>query len=485
MDATTLLTFLNAARDARVAAETTLQTARDERDAAVTTEVHAAALADIDPTDATAHEVFLLAQQRLAAAEQAVGTAEDEAADATEALQQAEDAWAAAQHAAQPASMDQNQQLIALLVHNQQQLQQVLIEQRNERVVFQQALAGAPTPVRASARHDSIITTVYDINNPGTFGTMSARDIKPNTALDLVRGTVQYTALDWLRTMEQACKFYRVDYPAAFASRHLIKEASTIFNAAFMDRDVYTITWGEFREWLLKSPLHDRLADQRLLDDWAKLQQGNLSIKEFAEKTTRMYGMKNNHPALSTYPEFYFVDVFKRAVNPEIKSLLRITDPSTTLASITAEALNIGVPLEASGFLRQASTFPNFPPPFRGGGGLRGGGDFPGRGRGSRFQGGGRGQLNGPAGQLNGLAGQFNGTPTPPRVGGGCDGARQPRQGTVPDSPREPAQRPRKQCRAPPDHQREVTRHLGARQPQHASACGSAQRTGRVHVLRA
>ena len=305
-------------------------------------------------------------------------------------------------------------QIVTLLMQNQRQLAELLIEQRNERVVFQQMLAGAPTPVRSSARHDSTITTAYDIHKPGIIGTMSARDIKPNSALDLVKGI---SALDWLMAIEQACKFYRVDYPAAFASSHLVKEANTIFNAAFMDRDVYTITWVEFREWLLNSSLHDRLADQKLLDNVAGLQQGNLSVKDYTDKCLKFYGKRNTHPILATYPEIYWVETVKRGFHYEIKSRLSIVDSSTTLASITAQALNIGVPLEEAGVLRLASTTPNFQLPFRdvfrAAGGLRG------RVRGTGLQGGGRGQpngLNGPAGQLNGMAGQ-NSTPTPSRVG--------------------------------------------------------------------
>ena len=53
---------------------------------------------------------------------------------------------------------------------------------------------------------------------------------------------------------------------------------------------------------------------------------------------------------------------------------LHIIDPSTTLASITAEASKIGVPLEQYGVLRPASIIPNFQPSFRGG--FRGGGGF-------------------------------------------------------------------------------------------------------------
>ena len=260
-------------------------------------------------------------------------------------------------------------QLIALLVQgqqqlaqNQQQLQEVLVAQQNEHVVLQHALAGAPTPIRASTRHDSI---AYDINNPGTFGTMSARDVKPNSALDFAKGTPQFSALDWLKAIEKACGYFRVDHPAAFASHHLIKEAGTIFDAAFTDVDAYSISWKEFREWLLNSPLHDRLADKRLLDDWASLQQSNEPTTEFVEKSLKLYGRKNNHPTLSKYPESFFVDAFTRGLHHEIQSRLHITDPSTTLASVTAEALKIGVPLEEAGVLRLASVF-HFQPSFRG-----------------------------------------------------------------------------------------------------------------------
>jgi len=186
MDTTTPPTSLIDARDALVATETTLQTARDERAAAVTAGVNAA-VADIDTTNAAAKAGFLLTRQRRDAAGQALGTDQDEAIDATEGLQQEEDAWAAAQHAAQPANTNpangtDQSQVIALLVQGQQQLQELLTAQRDELVVFQQALAGTPTSVRpggaASARHDSIATTSYAINN---LGTVSAREIKPNS----------------------------------------------------------------------------------------------------------------------------------------------------------------------------------------------------------------------------------------------------------------------------------------------------------------
>ncbi|KAJ1491201.1 hypothetical protein T484DRAFT_1775431 [Baffinella frigidus] len=302
-----------------------------------------------------------------------------------------------------PAAALDQAQINTLLTQGMQQLQQVVLEQHAERVTLN-------TPPRAaSARHNNIAFTPYDINNPGTLGTTPAHEIKKDSALDFAKATTQFSVTDWLMAIKQACNFHRVDYPAAFASRHLIKDAGNFFNTAFEGRDVYTITWGEFHTWLLDSPLYDRLADQRLLDDVAGLQQGNSSIKEFSEKALRFYGGKNNHASLSKYPEDFWVDVFKRGIHPEIKSRLPIVDSSTTLASIIALALNIGEPLEASGRLRPTSTIPYFQPPFRG----RGGGGFRGGGRG------GVGQQGGGRGQLNALAGQFPGAATSSQVGAG------------------------------------------------------------------
>ena len=102
-------------------------------------------------------------------------------------------------------------------------------------------------------------------------------------------------------------------------------------------------------------------------------------------------------------------------VHPEIKCLLPIVDSSTTLASITAQALIIGVPLEESEMLRLASNIPDFQPPFQGG--PQGGGGFRSGGRGSRLQGEGRGQLNTLAQTFNVLGVQFHNTPTQARMG--------------------------------------------------------------------
>jgi hypothetical protein len=166
------------------------------------------------------------------------------------------------------------------LIQGQQQLQQMVGAQQADHVIFQQAFAGVPTPLRSDARVN-IASTLYDINNPGLVGTTPANKVKHNPALDFAKPTAQFSDTDWLMAIEQSCTFNRVDYPTAYASSCLTKEAGTIFNAAFKGRDTYTITWGEFRAWLLASSLHDRLADQKLLDDVFGLQQGNMSIKEF------------------------------------------------------------------------------------------------------------------------------------------------------------------------------------------------------------
>jgi hypothetical protein len=167
-------------------------------------------------------------------------------------------------HAAQPAGTDQSQ-IIALLVQNQQQLQELLIaqRQRDERV-FQQALAGAPTPVGpdGAARHNSIVTA-DDINNPGTFGTMSACEIQ--------------------------------------------------------------------------------LADKQLLNDVNNLRQGvNCTIAEYTDEALNLYTKRTTHAILQHYPECLWVDIFQRGLHIEIQSRLSPVSASTTLQSITTEALNIG-----------------------------------------------------------------------------------------------------------------------------------------------
>jgi hypothetical protein len=275
--------------------------------------------------------------------------------------------------------------------------------QQNLQNIMQGFFTSAPTPPRTGATFgNNIATTAYDINKPGTLGVTPANQVRHIASLEYAQSTAQYPVTDWLKAVEQSCKFHRVDFPAAYAGSYLTKEAGNIYNAAFHDRDPYSITWEEFRAWLLASTLHDRLADQKLLDDVAALRQGNMSIKEYVEVASKLYGRKSNHPMLDSYPEHFWRETFMRGLNHEIKSRLHIVDPSVTLASITAEALSIGMPLEAAGIIRQAATNPSIQQPFRGNG-FRGYGSFRGRGRG----GGWGDQRAGQRGQINALSAQL------------------------------------------------------------------------------
>ena len=274
---------------------------------------------------------------------------------------------------------------------------------------LQQMLTNAITPVRSNTINN-IAMTPYSIHDPGTIGVTPAHKVKHIAALELARTTKENTATDWLNQMAQSCRFHRVDYPAAYASTYLIKEAGNLFNAAFNNRDPYSITWEEFRKWVLSSTLHDRLADDKLLDEVAELRQDNKSIKEYVEALMKCHGKKWNHPTLDEYPPSFWRALLKRGLHPEIKSRLRVADPSTTLDLMIDEALNIGLPLEASGVIRVNN--------------FRGDGSYRGKWGNQRVGGAGRGQrnnfaqrLNTLSQQINALGASFNNTPPQARMG--------------------------------------------------------------------
>jgi hypothetical protein len=306
------------------------------------------------------------------------------------------------------------------LIQGQQQLQQMMGMQQADHVIFQQAFASAPTPLRSGARANDITTTPYDIYAPGTLGTTPAHKVKIISSLEFAKGSAKESAVEWLARVERICTFHRVDFPAAFACNYLTKEASSCFTAAFQGQDPYTIDWMTFRTWLLSSPLHDRLADQKTLDQVHSLQQGNSSVKNYTDATFLLYTKKACHATLNNYPDSFWIDAFRRGLNPEIQSRLPIVTATTTLASITNDAMNIGTPLEAAGLMRTANNASqlNYRTSFntnynRGGrGGFRGGRGGGGFRGGVQFQNPQETQLNALTRQLNALTNPCG--PAPP-----------------------------------------------------------------------
>ena len=97
----------------------------------------------------------------------------------------------------------QGPQLITLLTQIVQLLQDLLVETRVIRIIFQKALVGAPTPLRSgAARENSITTTSYDIDNPRTLGTIPAHPVRNVASLEFAKLTAQFPVTDWLMAME-------------------------------------------------------------------------------------------------------------------------------------------------------------------------------------------------------------------------------------------------------------------------------------------
>jgi len=92
--------------------------------------------------------------------------------------------------------------------------------------------------------------------------------------------------------------------------------------------------------------MHDDAADQRLLDDAKALAQGGSSIADYTEKAITIYIKARGHKNLKHYPEFYFKEMFRSGLSPEIKALIPAITNSTDFIDYTEMALTIGVPLE-------------------------------------------------------------------------------------------------------------------------------------------
>ena len=189
----TLPAPLTGARATLVSAETALQTACNERVAAHAAEIIASALADADPTNTAAQAALLLAQQRLNAAKQAIGDAENVAAHATEALQQEEAAWAAAQLTATEAAAQLAATQAALfatppapaaptatpspsatpdfasILHQNQLQNQQIMQMHNEQMMQHFSQPQAPTTTTA-ALPTTITAVPFDINKPPPNG---------------------------------------------------------------------------------------------------------------------------------------------------------------------------------------------------------------------------------------------------------------------------------------------------------------------------
>jgi hypothetical protein len=256
----------------------------------------------------------------------------------------------------------------------------------------QAALAGnfsmPPPPHHPSA---PMHTLRYDINNPPVppFGT-DCYKIRHVSNYEFSKPTKEFSLDQFLARWESYCELTNAAFPVALISSYLTKEAATWFTGAFAGRSLFTITWVEFCAAIHASSLVDIMADQRALDDAKALVQGGSSIKNYIIQATTIYNGRLAHKNLKHYPEFYFMEMFRSGLSPEIKARLPAITDSTYFTAYTSLALTIGVPLESAA----AATLP--PPtrrpwtPSRGGGG------------GGRF-----GQRSNPAGLNNVL-------PTPP-----------------------------------------------------------------------
>jgi hypothetical protein len=254
----------------------------------------------------------------------------------------------------------------------------------------QAALAVPPPHHRPSA---PMPTLRYDINNPPAppYGTECYK-VRHVSNYEFSKATKEFSLDQFLARWESYCELTNAAFPVALISAYLTKEAGTWFTGAFAGKSLFTITWVEFCTAIHASSLVDIMADQRALDDAKALMQGGSSIKNYIVQATTIYNGRLAHKNLKHYPEFYFIEMFRSGLNPEIKARLPAITDSTYFTTYTSLALTIGVPLEGAA----ASTLP--PPtrrpwtPSRGGGG----------GGGGRF-----GQRSNPAGLNNVL-------PTPP-----------------------------------------------------------------------
>ena len=235
----------------------------------------------------------------------------------------------------------------------------------------QAALAGnfsmPPPPHHPSA---PMHTLRYDINNPPVppFGT-DCYKIRHVSNYEFSKPTKEFSLDQFLARWESYCELTNAAFPVALISSYLTKEAATWFTGAFAGRSLFTITWVEFCAAIHASSLVDIMADQRALDDAKALVQGGSSIKNYIIQATTIYNGRLAHKNLKHYPEFYFMEMFRSGLSPEIKARLPAITDSTYFTAYTSLALTIGVPLESAA----AATLP--PPtrrpwtPSRGGGG--------------------------------------------------------------------------------------------------------------------
>jgi hypothetical protein len=187
----------------------------------------------------------------------------------------------------------------------------------------------------------------YDIDNPPQppHGRLCS-EIKLPSYLEW-NGDAQTTPLsDILPQIERFCALQHASSPVLLATSLFTKDAAAWVSRTYKLQHLTTISWADFKLDLHTSTLTDLGAPQRLLDDIHSLQQHDASIRTYVQHATDLHNKGQTHFWLRKCPAEYWCEMLRAGLSPDLQHRMIPIDASSTFASVCAEALRVGTPLE-------------------------------------------------------------------------------------------------------------------------------------------